>query len=141
VFPDCSLFGILSISLKLDTNPKLTTQLYDKRDDFNFSIVNSPYICSKIPALPAYAVYISQLIRYARTSSIYDQSIDKQVDFIGVSAVSIAGSFRKFYSRYNDLVYPYNLAFGHMLSDMFHTIRYAVLDTLTLTTIHTVYMI
>jgi hypothetical protein len=26
--------------LKLDTNDKITTQLYDKRDDFNFSIVN-----------------------------------------------------------------------------------------------------
>jgi hypothetical protein len=26
--------------LKLNTKGKLTTQLYDKRDDFNFSIVN-----------------------------------------------------------------------------------------------------
>jgi hypothetical protein len=29
----------LDILLKLDTNGKLTTQLYYKRDDFNFSIV------------------------------------------------------------------------------------------------------
>jgi hypothetical protein len=42
------------ISLKLDTNGKLTTQLYHKRDDFSFSIVNCPlYLCSNIPISPA----------------------------------------------------------------------------------------
>jgi hypothetical protein len=59
----------LDVLLKLDTSGKLTTQLYDKRDDFNFSIVNYSYLCSNIPASPAYGVYISQLIRYARACS------------------------------------------------------------------------
>jgi hypothetical protein len=62
----------LDILLKLDTNGKLTTQLYDKRDDFNFSIVNFPYLCSNIPISSAIGVYISQLIRYARACSTYD---------------------------------------------------------------------
>jgi hypothetical protein len=35
---------------------------YDKRDDFNFSIVHFPFICSNIPEAHAYDVYISQLI-------------------------------------------------------------------------------
>jgi hypothetical protein len=61
----------LDVVLKLDTNGKLSTQLYDKRDDFNFSIVNFPYLCSNIPASSAYGVYISQLIRYARACSAY----------------------------------------------------------------------
>jgi hypothetical protein len=47
----------LDILLKLDTNGKITTQLYDKRDDFNFSIVNFPNLCSNIPASPEYGVY------------------------------------------------------------------------------------
>jgi hypothetical protein len=63
----------LDVLLKLDTNGKITTQLYDKQDDFNFSIVNFPYLCSNIPASPAYGVYVSQLIRYARACLIYDQ--------------------------------------------------------------------
>jgi hypothetical protein len=65
----------LDLLLKLDTNGKVTSQLYDKRDNFNFSIVNFPYICSNIPASPAHGVYIyiSQLIRYARACSTYDQ--------------------------------------------------------------------
>jgi hypothetical protein len=41
---------------------QLRTKLYDKRDDFSVLIVNFPFICSNIPAAPAYGVYISQLI-------------------------------------------------------------------------------
>ena len=63
----------LDILFEKDTNGNLTTKLYDKRDDFNFSIVNFSYLCSNIPSLPAYGVYISQLIRYARACSTYEQ--------------------------------------------------------------------
>ena len=44
---------------------------YNKRDDFNFPIVNFPFICSNIPAAPAYGVYISQLIQYSRECGSY----------------------------------------------------------------------
>jgi hypothetical protein len=47
-----------------------STKIYDKRD-FNFKIINFPNMCSNIPASPAYGIYISQLIRYARASSNY----------------------------------------------------------------------
>ena len=36
----------------------LRTKLYDKWDDFNFPIVNFPLICSSIPAVPTYGVYV-----------------------------------------------------------------------------------
>ena len=38
---------------------RLKTKLYDKRDYFNFPIVNFPFICSNIPAEPAYGVSLS----------------------------------------------------------------------------------
>ena len=119
----------LDVLLKLDTNGKLTTQLYDKRDDFNFAIVNFPYLCSNIPASPAYGVYISQLIRYARACSAYDQFLvrgsllTKKLMSQGFQMSRLQAAFRKFYGRYNDLIYPYNLSLGHMLSDMFHNNR------------------
>ena len=49
---------------------QISTKIYDKRD-FNFKIINFPNMCSNILASPAYGVYISQLIRYARASSNY----------------------------------------------------------------------
>ena len=60
-------------------NGKLTTRLYDKRDDFNFPIVNFPFLSSNIPSAPAYGVYVSQLIRYARTRSNYQDFMAKGI--------------------------------------------------------------
>jgi hypothetical protein len=52
----------LDLHLEIDSEGQLRTKPYDKRDDFNLPIVNFPFICSNIPATPAYGVYISQLI-------------------------------------------------------------------------------
>jgi hypothetical protein len=67
----------LAILLKIDTGGKPTTLLYDKRDYFHFATVNFPYICDNIPVSPAYGVYISHLIRYARACSAYDQFLSR----------------------------------------------------------------
>jgi hypothetical protein len=47
----------LHILLKIDSSGRLTTSLYDKRDDFDFAIVNFPFLCSNRPRSPAYGVY------------------------------------------------------------------------------------
>jgi hypothetical protein len=62
----------LDILLNIDSNGRLTTSLYDKRDDFDFAIVNFPFLCCNIPLAPVYGVYISQLIRYARACFAYE---------------------------------------------------------------------
>ena len=62
----------LDILLSIDSNGRLTTSLYDKRDDFDLAIVNFPFLCNNIPLSPAYGVYISQLIRYARACFAYE---------------------------------------------------------------------
>ena len=44
--------------------------IYDKRDDFDFEIVNFPFLDhGDVPRAASYGVYISQLIRFARVSS------------------------------------------------------------------------
>jgi hypothetical protein len=58
----------LDILLNIDSNGRLTTSIYDKRDDFDIAIVNFPNLCTNIPLSPAYDVYIFQLIRYADLS-------------------------------------------------------------------------
>jgi hypothetical protein len=49
----------LHILLNIDPNGRLTTTIYDKRDDFDFAIADFPFLCSYIPHSPAYGVYIS----------------------------------------------------------------------------------
>ena len=47
----------------------VSTKIDDKHDDFEFEIVNSPYLDGDVPRSTSYGVYISQLIRFARGSS------------------------------------------------------------------------
>jgi hypothetical protein len=65
------------LHLEMDNEGRLITKLYNKRDDFNFPIVNFPFICSNIPAAPAYGVYISQMIRYSRAFGSYQDVLDR----------------------------------------------------------------
>ena len=51
------------------SNDIVSTKIYDKRDDFDFEIVNFPFLDGDVPRSTSYGVYISQLIRFARASS------------------------------------------------------------------------
>ena len=51
------------------SNDSVSTKIYDKRDDFDFEIVNFPFLDGDVPRSTSYRVYISQLIHYARTTS------------------------------------------------------------------------
>jgi hypothetical protein len=42
--------SFLDLYLELDDSGQLSTKIYDKRDDFNFKIINFPNMCSNIPA-------------------------------------------------------------------------------------------
>ena len=50
------------------SNDIVSTKIYDKRDDFDFEIVNFPFLDGDVPRPTSYGVYISQLIRFARAS-------------------------------------------------------------------------
>ena len=43
----------------------VSSKVYDKRDDFNFEIVNFPFLDKDVPRSPSYGVCNSQLIRFA----------------------------------------------------------------------------
>ena len=51
------------------SNEIVSTKIYNKRDDFDFEIVNFPFLDVDVPRSTSYGVYISQLIRFARASS------------------------------------------------------------------------
>ena len=98
-----SYFGL---HLEIDNRGRLRTKLYDKRDDFNFPIVNFPFICSNIPAAPAYGVYLSQMKRYSRACGSYRDFLDRGLMLTrkllnqGFLLVKLKSSLRKFYGRH-----------------------------------------
>ena len=103
----------LDLLLSIGRDGQLHTSLYDKRDDFNFHITNFPFLSSNIPSSPAYGVFISQLIRYARASYSYECFILRAVrlsnKLLGQGYVKnrLRSSLRKFYGRYGDLIKQY----------------------------------
>ena len=58
----------LDLNLSI-SNGTVSTKIYDKRDDFDFDIVNFPLLDGDVPRRTSYGVYISQFIRFARASS------------------------------------------------------------------------
>ena len=52
-----------------DSNDIVSTKIYDKRDDFNFEIVDFPFLDGDARRSTSCGVDISQLIRFARASS------------------------------------------------------------------------
>ena len=48
------------------SNGFVSSKIYDRLDDFDFDIVNFPFLDGDVPRRPSYGVYISQLIRFAR---------------------------------------------------------------------------
>jgi hypothetical protein len=70
--------------------------------------VDFPFICSNIPAAPAYCVYLSQLIRYSRARGYYKDFLDRgllltrQLLNQGFLLIKLKASLRKFYGRQHE---------------------------------------
>ena len=117
----CSYLDLL---LLIRMDGQLHTSIYDKRDDFNFNITNFPFLSSNIPSSPAYGVFISQLIRYARACSSYEcfilraRRLSSKLLKQGYLAERLKSSFRKFYGRYWDLIQQNEVSLSRMLNDI-----------------------
>ena len=118
--------SFLDLYLEFDDSGQLSTKIYDKRDDFNFKIINFPNMCSNIPASPAYGVYISQLIRYARASSNYSDFLKRHLHLRnrlldqGYKKIRLIRSLKKFIFRYQYLVEIYSEIYAEIIiSDAF----------------------
>ena len=100
------------------------TSVYDKRDDFEFPIVNFPWLSGDVPRLPSYGIYISQLVRFARccTSVLDFHSKNLQI----TSKLLTQGykyhhklrkTFGKFFRSYSELLSKFgDISFQEYLS-------------------------
>ena len=103
------------------SNGVVSTKIFDKRDDFDFEIVNFPFLDGDVPRSTSYGVYISQLIRFARASSyvadfntrnkLLTQKLLKQ----GYRYHKLRKTFSKFYRRYYDLISKFQVGLKSLL--------------------------
>ena len=61
------------LDLQVDiTDSIISTSIYDKRDAFDFPIVNFPTLTGNIPEKSSYGVFTGELVRYARACSYFE---------------------------------------------------------------------
>ena len=83
-------------------NGFVSSKIYDKRDDFDFDIVNFPFLDGDVPRRASYGVYISQLIRFAR---VCNHVTDFNAPNVGLKTLLSEGLSEPEF--YGDLVYKF----------------------------------
>ena len=112
--------ALLDLNLSIH-NDIVSTKINDKRDDFNFDIVNFPFLDSDVPKRPSYGVYISQLIRFARASS-HVTDFNNRNKFStakllkqGYRYHKLCKAFSKFYRRHFELIDKYHVGLKKLM--------------------------
>ena len=96
-------------------NGFVSSKIYDKRGDFDFDIVNFPFLDGDVPRSTSYGVYISQLIRFARVCShmadfnAHNKSLTAKLLQQGYRYHKLRKTFSKFYRRHYELVSKFNV--------------------------------
>ena len=99
------------------SNGFVSSKIYDKRDDFDFDIVNFPFLDGDVPRRPSCGVYISQLIRFARVCSHVDdfntrnKCLTAKLLKQGYRYHKLRMAFSKFYRRHYELISKFNVGF------------------------------
>ena len=94
------------------SNGFVSSKIYDKSDDFDFDIVNFPFLDGDVPSSTS---YISQLIRVARVSShvadfnARNKSLTAKLLQQGYRYRKLRKTFSKFYRRHYALVSKFNV--------------------------------
>ena len=92
------------------SNGFVSYKIYDKRNDFDFDIVNFPFLDGDVPRRPSYGVYISQLIRFARVCSHIDdfntrnKCLTAKLLKQGYRYNKLRKAFSKFFRRHYELI-------------------------------------
>ena len=118
-----SVASYLDLLLTQDKSNNIITKLNDKPDAFDFKIVNFPFMSSNISSVPAYGVYESQRIRYARCCSNYSDVLLCHMALVTrllsqrYKIDHLSNTFKKFYGRHIDLVGQYKKKVCQVFSD------------------------
>ena len=96
-------------------NGFVSSKIYNKRDDFDFDIVNFPFLDGDVPRRASYGVYISQLIRFARVCNYVadfnarNKCLTAKLLQQGYRYHKLRNIFSKFYRRHYELISKFNV--------------------------------
>ena len=95
---------LLDLHLSI-SNDIVFTKIYDKRDDFDFEIVNFPFLDGDVPRSSSYDAYFNT------RNKLLTQKLLKQ----GYRYHKLFKTFSKFYRRYYDLISKFQVGLKSLL--------------------------
>ena len=102
------------------SNGTISTKIYDKRDDFDFDIVNFPFLDGDVPGVP-HMGYTYLNIRFARASSnlndfnYRNKALTAKLLRQGYRYFKLRKAFSKFYRRHSALLEKYSVSLKTLL--------------------------
>ena len=115
-------------------NGFVSSKIFDKRDDFDFDIVNFPFLDGDVPRRASYGVYISQLIRFPRVCNhVTDfNARNKCLTAKLLQQVyryhKLRKTFSKFYRRHYELISKYNMIADSSKPNKFYRRHYELIS-------------
>ena len=104
------------------SNGFVSSKIYDiKRDDFDFDVVNFPFLDGDVPRCASYGVYISKLIRFARVCNhvtdfnTRNKYLTAKLLQQGYRYHKLRKTFSKFYRRHYELISKYNVGSNNII--------------------------
>lgn len=107
--------SFMDLSIRIDDG-HISTKIYDKRDDFPFTVRNFPHLSGEIPFRHSHGTFVSQIIRYTNACDKFDDVLTRSNILIdklqnqGFCLKLMRQCCRKFCSNYPDLVRKYKLS-------------------------------
>ena len=103
------------------SNDIVSTKINNNREDFDFEIVNFPFLDGDVSSSTSYRVYISQLIRFARASchvatfNTCNKLLALKLLKQGYWYYRLPKTFSIFYRRYYDLISKFQIGLKSLL--------------------------
>ena len=100
------------------SNYIVSTKVYDKLDDFDFEIVNFPFLDGDVPRSTSYGVYISQLARasnYVADVNTCNKLLTQKLLKQGYRYHKLRKTFSKFYRQYHNLISKFQVGLKSLL--------------------------
>ena len=117
------------------SNGFVSSKIYDKRDDYDFDIVNFPFLDGDVPRSTSYGFYISQRLtakfvqqdyRYHKLQKTFSKFYRRHYEFVSKFNVGLKTLLHQGLSEpefYGDLVYKFKKIIGRAdFSDQFRKV-------------------
>ena len=111
----------LSIS---DGFVKTNLKFFDKPDDFDFDIVNFPFLDGDILHSTSYGVFISRVSSHVGDFNTRNKVLTAKLLRQGYRYHKLRKAFSKFYRRHFDLVSKYNIGLKHFFCKSFLNLNF-----------------